>query len=284
MMATGFLAAYMVTAHRAKRTGFPPEYVADSLILAVIGGLIGARILYLISYWGEYVKVCEENGKNPYLRVLFVHEGGMVFLGGFFGAALAIFIMARIRKIEASKIADFAAMGVPIGHTFGRIGCYMTGCCYGMPYKGIGAISYPISHYGTIAERHAKTDLITYGDVLCHPVFPSQLVASASNFLIFTVILLLMKFRVCKKSGQLFGVYLMLYAVSRFGNELLRGDSDQKHRHFTWLWSRGFTDAQTLTPLIFLSGVAVFFLMKRYSPDAPIAQSPVTVDEVPNGE
>lgn len=269
MMALGFLGAYFVASRHARRIGFRPEYVADSVIAAIIGGLLGARINYLISYWPKFVEHCAQKGSSPWARIFYVHEGGLVFLGGFFGAAIAVAALAKIRGVSVMQLADMAAMGVPIGHMFGRIGCFMTSCCFGKPTDGPISISYPVEHYKSLYAFQIEHGLVDKAAQHCHPLLPSQLFASMSNLLIFIIIYVVMRSRKLKKSGQLFGLYLMIYPVARFINAFFRGDHDDNHRYWRWLIQDGLTEAQRNAPFIILAGIAWFILAKLYAPEVP---------------
>ncbi|RMD82227.1 MAG: prolipoprotein diacylglyceryl transferase [Lentisphaerae bacterium] len=261
MMATGFLLAYLAVTKEAKRRAFPLPAVGDILIAAMIGGVFGARIYYLISYWDEYYQACVSNHVNPYVHIFFIHEGGLVFLGGFIGAALLIILYCWWRKINLLDVMDFAAIGVPIGHAMGRVGCFLNGCCFGRATDSFLGFSYPRQGYGYIFNTLHKNGIQSADPLHCHPIYPVQLFAVGAHIIIFIVIFTLSRTRFKDRKGHLFPIFLMLDSAFRFINEFFRGDYDPEHRHLTRLIPGGLTEAQILLPWIFLAGLILWFML-----------------------
>ena len=197
MVACGFLSAFLLGLRRSKRYGFTKDDVSDCIFWAVIGGLVGARLLYVIRFWEEFAD-------NP-LDILKIYQGGLVFLGGFAGAAVAILLLARRRKWEFWRITDFAAPMLPLGQAFGRIGCLLNGCCYGHCYHRWFQMDYPHLPY---------------------PVFPIQAVYSLAAFALCGLLLWLERRDFFPQ--RRFLVYLVCYCVGRFCLEFGRGDYPQE--------------------------------------------------------
>ncbi len=193
MVACGFLGAFFLGLRRCKRYRFRNDDVSDCIFWAVIGGLAGARLLYVIRFWEEFAV-------NP-LDILKIYQGGLVFLGGFAGAAIAILLLARRRKWEFWRIADFAAPMLPLGQAFGRIGCLLNGCCY-----------------GRCTHRWFQMDY----QHLPYPVFPIQALYSLGAFALCGLLLWLEWKGHFEK--RRFLVYLVCYCVGRFCLEFGRGD------------------------------------------------------------
>lgn len=221
-MALAFLAGFGMASYLAPKRGLPRDAVGDLLTWAILGGLVGARLLYVLENTGDYLD-------NP-LRILNIREGGLVFYGGFILATLVVAWRARAKKLAPWLVADVLAVALPLGHSIGRIGCFLHGCCHGLTYHGACA-------------AHYATDNSSY--------FPIQLVASAGNLAIAALMFAL--FRRPSLRGRLFPLYLMAYAFARFCTEFGRGDYPSR--------PGGLTPAQWVCFLVFPVGV----LLWRYT-------------------
>ena len=109
---------------RAVLDGLPPQAVADIGPWLIAGGLIGARLLYVITFWEA------EFSGQPWTHLFNIRQGGLVFYGGFIGAVLMGMIYLRKNRLPSLKMADALAHSIALGHAFGRLGCLMTGCCF----------------------------------------------------------------------------------------------------------------------------------------------------------
>lgn len=173
----------------------------DDIILffLFVGGgvLLGGHLLYGITnaYKLKYLFSVTDMAQ---LRALLAEVfGGLVFYGGLIGGTIFGYFGARILKLDIALYSDGMAVGAPLFHFFGRIGCFLAGCCYGIE-----------SEFGFVLQGVRR--------------FPIQLFEAMLNLLIFAFILLLQLKG--KMKGKLFFVYLAVYAVVRFFDEFLRGD------------------------------------------------------------
>src|SRR5262249_11792855 len=139
LVALGFLAGLWTASRRAMLEKVSAETILDLGPWLIIGTIIGARTLYVISYWQE------QFAGRPFSEVFMVHHGGLVFYGGLVGASLACILYTQIKRLRLWKIADILAPSIALGHAFGRIGCLMNGCCYGRPTSLPWAIHFPAS-------------------------------------------------------------------------------------------------------------------------------------------
>lgn len=205
LAAAGFLAGFWVAGRRALREGVRSEDIVDLAPWLLGGTLIGARAWYVIYYWdGEFA------GK-PYWEVFMIRRSGLVFYGGLIGASLATIVYARWRKLPLWKIADILAPSIALGHAFGRVGCLMTGCCYGSATSWPWAVRFPKDHWSRGEAVH-----------------PTQIYESMLNLALFGALSWFYPRR--KFDGQVFGVYLVAYAVLRALVELYRGDYTAQDR------------------------------------------------------
>src|SRR5438105_13418624 len=137
MVATGFLAGLWTASRRGVRDGIAPEKTLDIGPWLIIGAILGARALYVTSYWNE------EFAGKPLQDIFMVWRGGLVFYGGLIGASLACLLYAGLKRVPVWKLADILAPSIALGSAFGRIGCLMNGCCYGRECHLPWAITFP---------------------------------------------------------------------------------------------------------------------------------------------
>lgn len=252
--ALGFLAGFRLVQYRAHRTGFGRGRAADLSLATMVGGLGGARILYVLQHWSEF--------RDDLLEVIRIDHGGLVFYGGFIGAVLSILGICAWKGWSFRRVADLFAPAAALGHAFGRIGCLLNGCCFGRPWSGPLALRYPPD--GSVLFVQIEKGLLSGGAQACLPVFPIQLIAALFNVGLCVVLLRAEKH--LRAPGQLFGLYLTLYAAGRFVMEFGRGD---------YLAGLGpFTPAQGLCFWLLPAGVAWFAVMPRLARRCPAPRDP----------
>ncbi len=120
MVALAFLMGLWTASRRALREGIAPERIIDLGPWLIVGAIVGARILYVITFWRE------EFAGKPLVEMFMVWRGGLVFYGGLVGASLGFILYARLKKLPLWKGADILAPSIALGYVFGRIGCLMT--------------------------------------------------------------------------------------------------------------------------------------------------------------
>src|ERR1035441_3330547 len=135
MIALAFLAGLWTATRRARRENISAEKIADVTLWLMVGGIIGARFVYVTTYWrGEFAS-------QPFSEVFMIQHGGLVYYGGFIGAATTGIIYILWEKMPLWKTLDVLAPSVALGSVFGRIGCLLNGCCYGRPPNLSGGLS-----------------------------------------------------------------------------------------------------------------------------------------------
>lgn len=210
-MATGFLlflATWSWLGRGSRRDG---NYVANLLTVLILSALFGARTAYVLEHWSDYAQA-------PW-TILRIDQGGLMFYGGLLGAWIALSVFARVHRERWLDFLDLLITAVPIGHTLGRIGCFLEGCCFGDRTDGACAVTYPV---GSHAWRHQLSQgLIGYYDRPL-PVVPVQLLEAGANLLIYG--LLLWHYRRRTREGEQVALYAVLYATARYLLEMLRAD------------------------------------------------------------
>ncbi len=212
----GFLVAVLAARKAGGKFGIAKEDVLYAAIYAAIGILIGAKLLYfftkvpvLIKGWAIITKEFHANPMQTLLFLLNYSFGGMVFYGGLIGAVFGVWRYCRRYRLPFVPYLDIFAPLIPFIHGVGRIGCFCSGCCYGIEYHGPGSVQFP------------HNELIKGLDAV--PRFPVQLLEAGMNFIL-CVILLFLSNKKNMRGGRTTGIYLIYYAIARFGLEMLRGD------------------------------------------------------------
>jgi len=244
LLALAFMASLASAAWLGRRQGKPFALYSDLLFWIIVSGILGARLAYVAANGSDFVK-------DP-LSILNVRRGGLVYYGGFIGAALGLFLFARRRGEPLLNLADVVAASVPIGHVFGRIGCFLFGCCHGTLSSLPWAVRFPAESLAW--ENHVKAGWIQPEASCSLPVHPVQLYESALNLFVYAILVL--TFRRPHVSGRIAALYLMCYPVVRFSLEFLRGD----HRLRTGM---GVDFAQWTSVILFAAGLALWIVLGR---------------------
>ena len=239
MMAIAFIAGLWTASRRGLREGIPAEKILDIGPWLIVGTIIGARALHVVTYWRE------EFAGRPFWEVFAVWNGGLVFYGGLIGASLAGILYARFKHLALWKLADVLAPSIALGYVFGRIGCFLNGCCFGRECDLPWAVTYPMGNL-----NGAPT----------HPVHPTQLYDSLLSLILYIGLAWL--YRRKKFDGQVFAAYLLCYAVTRSIVESFRGDYTSIHIHS----ALHLTPAQLISIGIFAAGAALWAMLRRVQP------------------
>lgn len=271
---TGLLLGMFVAHRQAKRFGKYYEDVLDFGFWALVGALLGARVLFIIVEH-HYYFVEQPFTKLPMVGIsiptaLAIWKGGFVFWGGAVGGIIALIIFCYQRKIPVATFADFCAPGLAIGHALGRVGCVAGGCCYGYADYHLDSagnvipnipfsLSFPpgsIAYNSLLNEASSNTFRLMskLGSTL--PLFPVQLLESLGNMAIFFILMALIPIK--RAHGQIALTYFVLYSIMRSVTETFRGDS-----------ARGFVIDNVLSTSQFISiimsiiAIVMIFVLSR---------------------
>jgi phosphatidylglycerol---prolipoprotein diacylglyceryl transferase len=254
LLLTGFLFATASGALWARRIGKDPDVVVDLGIACLLMGVVGARILHVLvdGHLMEYVHLCTDpsqvdwlldkaqcesradpagvwdaarnvcHPKNPdcFAWAKF-WAGGLTYYGGFIGASVMAIFLLRRDRFPFWKAADMAGFAIPLGLGFGRMGCLLAGCCFGLRTEAGLAMSFP--PHSPASDAQFKLHELTSPATWSHPVHPTQIYESAMSLVIAAFCLLYVHGRK-RYDGQVFVTFLALYAGGRFLIELLRAD------------------------------------------------------------
>jgi phosphatidylglycerol:prolipoprotein diacylglycerol transferase len=251
MMAIAFLAGYQVIRIGLRRAGGDEQLAGDVLLAALIGGIVGAKLYYVILNWPLTIR-------DPF-GMLF-SRAGLVWYGGFIGGALGVIFILRRRGQSVAWMADLVAPGLALSYAIGRIGCFLVGDDYGRPTDSWIGIAFPNGQPATTAGNLRRAFGVSVPDsipdVQVLAVYPTQLFETAISLLIF---LALWKLREPgRQAGWLFSLWLVLAGAERLAVEFFRAKDDR------------FLGALTLAQLISLGLIALGAgLMTRFARRAP---------------
>lgn len=196
MVALSFLVAYLLSLREFKRKGLSEDILGDLLLAAMVGGIVGAKLLYLL----ENVPL-REILANPVQHIF--SRSGLTFYGGLFGAVFLSWLVIKRGKLKFWVVGDAVAPALAIAYSVGRIGCFLVGDDYGIPSDLPWAMAFPEGFPPTIEKVH-----------------PTQLYEVILMGLVF---LYLWKIRKkVYKPGYLFSLYLILAGSERFLIEFIR--------------------------------------------------------------
>lgn len=228
MIGIGFAAAYLICCSRAKKRGLSEDIIWGILICAILGTLVGSRLLYYLVSIPQIIK-------DP--SILWNFRNGYVVYGGILFGILFGFIYCKKKQVSFLKYLDLVMPSVSVAQGFGRIGCFFAGCCYGRETDSWFHIVYTHSDF---APNHI-------------PLIPTQLISSAGNFLIAAV--LFWYSSKTKKDGTTGALYMILYSIGRFVIEIFRNDLRGAFA--------GLSTSQIISIAVFISGVLMMTLLKK---------------------
>lgn len=231
MIAIGVVFAFMAAEKRAPKKGLDAEQIWPLGIWCAVGGFLGAKLLYVITEWKTLFA-----GQMTFRDILY----GFVVYGGIIGGILAGYLYCKVKKLKFLKHFDIVMPSIALAQGFGRIGCFLAGCCYGKETD---------AWYG-MEFNHS-----VYQNMIGVKVIPTQLIMSVANFAHFFILIFIAN--KVKKDGVIAGCYLLFYSVDRFLIEFLRDDPRGG--------VGGLSTSQFISLFIFAAGVlmVLFFGLRK---------------------
>ena len=194
LIATGvFLSLFLMTRAAKKYDFQPADKVFDIVFVVVFSGFVGARIFYVIQEWAWY--------QHHPLEIIQIWKGGLVYYGGMVASFMGFFFYVRVSRLPFLASADFVIPYIALTQAFGRVGCFLNGCCYGTTCQLPWAVQFPS---------------------LPAPVHPVQLYEAFFTLGLARFLIWLQSRR--RFPGQITFLYLMIYPAGRFLLEFFRGD------------------------------------------------------------
>ena len=225
MLMTAFLSCYYLLNRELKKKGKDPEMASDAIFWAALGGILGAKLYYLLENYKLVIA-------DP---VGMIFSGsGLVFWGGLAGGMIAVLSYLRYKNEDWIEWTDFISPLLILGYSIGRVGCTLVGCDYGLPTNLPWAMTFP---------NGAPPTLI--------PVHPTQIYETLLGLIIFSILWNL-KYKL--KKGYLFSLYLFLAGTERFFIEFIRTNPK---------YLIGLSGAQIISILMITISLILFFTFNR---------------------
>ncbi|HEY0810462.1 MAG TPA: prolipoprotein diacylglyceryl transferase [Longimicrobiales bacterium] len=224
MMFLSFISGAWVMGKQLKRYGMNPDLAWDILAWVAIGGILGAKLYYLALHWQDVVA-------DPFHEL--TSRGGLVWYGGLIGGITALWLQIRPKKDKprqpVAKIYDSTAPALAVAYAVGRMGCFLVGDDYGVYTDSPIGIAFPkgappstAGHLRAAGDHGVPANLPDNAVVTVHP---TQLYEIGLALIMFVILWHLGGKKL--KPGQLFAVFMMLYAVERFVIEFVRAKTDR---------------------------------------------------------
>jgi len=238
MIALGFFAALFMAEKRAKKKEMRDDLIFGLAFTCIIFGILGAKLMHYITDLKYYLE-----DPSRFLNI----GAGFVVYGGIILGVLAGYIYCRHYKLNFPEYFDLVMPSVALAQAFGRIGCFLAGCCYGKETESAIGVIFKNSPF---APNNVK-------------LIPTQLISSALLFLL-TFILVKYADKTWRRPFKVAGLYMILYSIGRFMIEIFRGDEERG--------SVGpFSTSQFISFFILVGGIVLYNLhmmmnRKKYSP------------------
>ncbi|WP_035294307.1 prolipoprotein diacylglyceryl transferase [Clostridium sp. KNHs214] len=197
MIAIGILAAIILLNYRVKKRGYNEDKISNMAIIAIISGVLGGKILFIIT---EFKNILEDPS------ILKDLQYGFVIYGAILGGALGVYLYSRKNKWRILDVFDLVIPTIPLAQGFGRIGCFLAGCCYGKVTNSCLGVEFKNSDFAPIGVH----------------LHPTQIYSSIFDFALCAFLLWYDKKN--EKEGRVFSMYFILYGIGRFLVEFLRDD------------------------------------------------------------
>ena len=203
LVAIGFLTALWITLRLARRAGLPSEPITNLAIYCALAGLIGAKLFMILFDFNEYWAHPGSIFTLSTLQAAGVYQGGLLL------AVITAIVYMRRNRLPGLETCDVFSPGIAVGHAIGRIGCFAAGCCWGLECHLPWAVTF----------RNPEAARLV-GVPLGVPLHPTQLYESFAEALIFWF--LYSRIHKPHATGEIIGLYLVLYSTVRFVVEFFR--------------------------------------------------------------
>lgn len=277
-----------LTVFRARKENLNPLHILDINLLMIVFGIVGSRLLHVFAdghFYDHYYNLCFHPDQVPAMDAIVKHcysakecgfgylcdlgnhtchpprdclavfkiwQGGFAYYGGFLLAAFVAWLYTRRKKISFWKAADLFAPAGALGLFFGRIGCFLNGCCYGKITNSFWGVVFPIHSLPWKAQATAHQISPQEAPL---PIHPTQLYEAFGCLALFFLLFFWIRPRK-KQDGQVFGAFLILYGVLRTVCEFFRDDDRGA------FWNMLSTSQLISIPLV----IAGLFLWLRKKP------------------
>ncbi len=252
MLFVGITTATWFAVRNGRRLGLSQDTILDMLIWLVVPGIAGGRLFYVVQKHYEFGFLRGKSVGEALFAIVNLPDGGLVFYGAVLGGLGGFLTYCYRRRLNILQMGDVILPSLFVGLGFGRIGCFLYGCCFGGTCELPWAVTFPrdsVPYNVELAKGY-----LTAGAPHSLPLHPTQLYSSINAFLLATVLTLYLKHR--PYNGAVLAIGWVVYPITRFVIEMLRSDE-------AGLWGTPFTVSQWISMLLFVTGVAYSALLVR---------------------
>ena len=241
MLTIALFASMYLTEWRARREGLGDVKVDVLAIWVLIGGLIGARAFFVIEYRHQLKSLWQ---------IFEIWNGGIVFYGSIIGGAVGFEVYRRLHPFPIRPMMDAIAPALALGIAFGRIGCFLNGCCYGDVCRLPWAVTFP--QKSSPWYHQVDLGLIPTNALRSLPIHPTQLYSSLDGLIL--LLLLTAYYPLRRRDGEVMALMMVAYPVTRFLIERLRNDEPRM--------VFGLTISQAISVVVFAAGLAYWAYLR----------------------
>ncbi|HUS71603.1 MAG TPA: prolipoprotein diacylglyceryl transferase [Sedimentisphaerales bacterium] len=304
MMVIGFLSAVFVIRRLSRSFTPDPGLITNAALYTLIAGVVGARLFYVVHYF--------DNFRGDPASMFAIWQGGLELLGGVIFAIVVVFFYLRRHKLPIRRYLDALAVGLMLALVFGRIGCFLNGCCFGKPTDQLWGVRFPYNSFAYASQVRAQPnrnrakpqlelpanffnysygdailkpheqlsqeqkDMVKYGPYRCLHVHPTQLYSSAAALL--CSFLLYLFWRRSQKTGKLFAkpgsTFAMMFILYGIARFFLEFvRADNPFEYAWWAIYRGGTVSQNLGIYMVISGVLFMAIFQKMKNYKPATKS-----------
>ena len=233
MLAVSFWVGMLIAARRAEKRGVSQDHIYDLSIVLILASVVGSRVLYILTHREDY---------HSLLDIVALWQGGATFYGGFVLALVSAAVFLRRRKLSFLVVADACAPAIALGLFFTRIGCFLSGCCFGHETR---------SPFGIVFPPHSPAGFYCPGV----PVHPTQLYSAVCGLMLAVVLFALDRRR--SFTGFIFSWLCILYGAGRFTIDFFR------YYERSALIGRLVTVSQLMSLLLVVFGMIMLTVLAR---------------------
>jgi phosphatidylglycerol:prolipoprotein diacylglycerol transferase len=249
MMAIAFIVGTWLGTREARRLGIDEDRLVNVILVTLIASVLGARMLYVLEHLSEF--------RREWTSALALWQGGLTLYGGIIAGVFAGLVAARRMGLPVWIVADALTPALALGTAFGRVGCFLNGCCYGRPTTLPWGVTFPLDSFATLEFGHQA-------------VHPSQLYNALAGLLLFALFQATRRrFRV---PGVMFWSFLFLFALVRIPLDLTR--AYEPEALLLRIGQLGFTESQLMSLGIALFAVLMVMRLRAAAPRG--TEPPVT--------
>jgi phosphatidylglycerol---prolipoprotein diacylglyceryl transferase len=219
MLFVGFLTGTTLAASRLRRLGVSGDVAWDVAMWIFVGGIVGSRLFFIAQYHDRFF-IPGESIQQTMMRLVNLPDGGLVFYGGMILGSVAYIIFCRTRRVRPLALGDVLVTSVFIGYAFGRLGCFLNGCCFGDFCELPWAVTFPAD---SVPWKSQVFEGFLAGEApRSLPVHPTQVYSTLGAFLLAGLTWAWYPYR--RYDGEVLALGMLAYPINRFLVEFLRGD------------------------------------------------------------